>query len=148
MKRRLGTPLFQILDEADTIDLTHFPQPTWQRKSAIPVLQNNTKIATQHIFAQNPFNKVVKNSLNKRNEDKNSRDTMISCRAALHEHEYTLNEKFSHIHSYPPSSSPSSQPFLDNPALEAAEIFSQRNNQFFFICSFFLFSFICLSVFI
>jgi len=43
--------LFKILDEVDTNDLTHFPQPTWQRKSAIPVLQNNTKIATQHIFA-------------------------------------------------------------------------------------------------
>jgi len=70
--------LFQLLDEVDTNDLNHFPQPTWQRKSAIPVLQNNTKIATQQIFAQNPFNKVVKNSLSKKNEEKNSRDAMIS----------------------------------------------------------------------
>jgi len=113
--------LFQILDNVDTNDLTHFPQPTWQRKSAIPVLQINTKIATQQIFAQNPSNKVVKNSLNKKNEEKNSRDTMISWKAALYEHGYTLNEKFSHIHSNPPSSPPSSQPFSDNPALEAAE---------------------------
>jgi len=46
---------------------------------------------------------------------------MISWKAALHEHEYTLNEKFSHVHSNPPSSPPSSQPFSDNPSLEAAE---------------------------
>jgi len=48
--------LFQILDEVDTNHLTHFPQPTWQRKYAIPVLPNIAKIATQHIFAQNTFN--------------------------------------------------------------------------------------------
>jgi len=46
---------------------------------------------------------------------------MISWKAALYEHEYTLNEKFSHIHSNPPSSPPSSQTLSDNTALEAAE---------------------------
>jgi len=46
---------------------------------------------------------------------------MISWKAALHEHEYTLNEKFCHIHSKSPISPPSSQPLSDNPALEAAE---------------------------
>jgi len=62
--------LFQILDEVDINDLTHFPQPTWQRKSAIPVLQNNTKIAPNKYLHNTILIKLLRTLLTRKTKRK------------------------------------------------------------------------------